>query len=485
MLLFFSEKSFVWGKGITGMLSSDLKSINSSDKLPLFTKMAYGFGDIGNALINSSVQFFLLVFYTDVALINPALAGSALIVAKLWDAFNDPIFGWISDKVESRFGKRRIFMVAGALPLAGATTLLWFVPQTSSSVILFLWIVMTFIAWDTLWTVTNVPYYSLCGELTEDYDERSSLTTWRMLFSVPAFIAGAALTPVISGYFQDKRTGYLMVGILFGSVAALSLIGCALNIKEKPRKSIANKNSDAGKIFRDVLRNKPFVQLISAYGLCNLGFALIKTFMAYALIYQFHMESKVPVVMVMLLSTVAVFLIPWKIVSERLDKGPAYAIGLVVSALAMFFTFFLPGKESVLVYVLAIVAGIGFSANWVFPWSMVPDVVEFDQVHSGEQRCGLFFGIWGFVYKVSELLGFAITGWVLQLFKYSPNVAQSEFTLFGIRLFFGPVASILIILGVPLLFRYPITRTKHQQLRSTLNTDRVQTCMKQEKKWEK
>jgi Na+/melibiose symporter-like transporter len=72
-----------------------------------------------------------------------------------------------------------------------------------------------------------------------------------MLFSVPAFIAGAALTPVISGYFQDKRTGYLMVGILFGSVAALSLIGCALNIKEKPRKSIANKNSDAGKIFRD------------------------------------------------------------------------------------------------------------------------------------------------------------------------------------------------------------------------------------------
>ncbi|MBN1603001.1 MAG: MFS transporter [Chitinispirillaceae bacterium] len=455
------------------MLNSNSNSILVSEKLPLFTKMAYGFGDIGNALVNSSVQFFLLVFYTDVALINPALAGSALIVAKLWDAFNDPIFGWISDKVEARFGKRRIFMVTGALPLAGATVLLWYVPQTSSSVILFLWIVLTFIAWDTFWTVTNVPYYSLCGELTEDYDERSSLTTWRMLFSVPAFIAGAALTPVISGHFQDKRTGYLMVGILFGFVAALSLIICALNIKEKPQKKIVKKNSNPGEVYRDVLRNKPFIQLVSAYGLCNLGFALIKTFMAYALIYQFKMESKVPVVMVMLLSTVAVFLVPWKIVSERLDKGPAYAIGLVISAVAMFCTFFMPGKESVLIYIVAIVAGIGFSANWVFPWSMVPDVVEFDQVRSGEQRCGLFFGIWGFVCKLSELLGFAITGWVLQLFKYSPNVAQSEFTLFGIRLFFGPVAAILIILGAPLLFRYPITRAKHQQLRSTLKADQV------------
>jgi GPH family glycoside/pentoside/hexuronide:cation symporter len=445
----------------------------SSEKLPLLTKISYGFGDIGNALINSSVQFFLLVFYTDVVLINPALAGSALIVAKLWDAFNDPIFGWISDKVESRFGKRKIFMVAGAIPLAGSTALLWFVPHTSSSVLLFIWIVLTFIAWDTFWTITNVPYYALCGELTEDYDERSSLTTWRMLFSVPAFIAGAALTPVISGHFHDKRTGYLMVGILFGVVTALSLIICALNITEKSQKKVKKEKSNPGKIYRDVLNNKPFMQLIAAYGLCNLGFALIKTFMAYSLIYYFHMESKVPVVMVMLLSTVAVFLIPWKMVSSHLDKGPAYAIGLVIASVAMFCTFLLPGRESVYIYIVAIVAGIGFSANWVFPWSMVPDVVEFDQVNTGEQRSGLFFGIWGFVYKISELLGFAITGWVLHLFKYTPNVAQTEFTLYGIRLFFGPIAAVLILLAAPLLFRYPITRSKHQQLRSTLKSDIV------------
>lgn len=450
------------------MKNNNENRLSNGNLLSLKTKVSYGVGDVGNALINSSVQFFLLFFYTDVALIKPGLAGTALIVAKLWDAFNDPIFGWISDKVEVKFGKRRIFMVAGAVPLAGSTALLWFVPHIGSSVLTFIWIVATFVVWDTLWTITNVPYYALSGELTEDYDERSSLTTWRMLFAVPAYIAGVVLTPVISGAFSTKKTGYLLVGVIFGVVAALSLIFSALNLKEKEQKKVEKVKIPFKVLYKDILKNKPFLQLIAAYGICNFGFAIVKVFMAYALKYQFNMESKVSLVMGLLLVTVAVFLFPWKMVAERLDKGPAYALGLVISAVAMVTTFFLPGRESALVYIVSIVAGIGFSANWVFPWSMVPDVVEYDQVQSGQQRCGLYFGIWGFVFKVSELLGIAMTAWVLDIFKYTPNVAQSAFTLFGLKLFFGPVAAFLILLAAPLLLWYPITRVKHLELRSVL-----------------
>ncbi len=455
------------------MKNDNEKQGTYKNQLTFKTKVAYGFGDVGNALINSSVQFFLLIFYTDAALVKPGLAGTALIVAKLWDAFNDPIFGWISDKVEVKFGKRRIFMIAGALPLAVSTALLWFVPQLNSFVLIFIWIVSTFVTWDTLWTVTNVPYYALSGELTEDYDERSSLTTWRMLFAVPAYIAGVVLTPLISGAFSTKRTGYLLVGIIFGVTAALSLIVSALNIKEKEQKKVEKIKVPFSVLYRDILKNRPFLQLIAAYGICNLGFSIVKVFMAYALKYQFNMESKVSLVMGLLLGTVAAFLFPWKMVADRLDKGPAYALGLVISAVAMVTTFFLPGRESDSVYIVSIVAGIGFSANWVFPWSMVPDVVEYDQVQSGQQRCGLYFGIWGFVFKVSELLGIAITAWVLDIFKYTPNVVQSEFTLFGLKLFFGPVAAFLILLAAPLLFWYPITRVKHSELRAALQSKSV------------
>ena len=89
-------------------------------KLSRKTKLFYGIGDLGNAVVNSAIQFFLLIFYTDAALVSPALAANALLVGKIWDAVNDPLFGWLSDRTKSRLGKRRVYMLLGALPLAVA-----------------------------------------------------------------------------------------------------------------------------------------------------------------------------------------------------------------------------------------------------------------------------------------------------------------------------------------------------------------------------
>ena len=101
----------------------------TTGKLRTRTKVFYGIGDLGNAVVNSAIQFFLMKFYTDAALILPALAGNALLIGKIWDAINDPLFGWITDKTKSRFGKRRVFMIFGAIPLAISIALLWFVPH--------------------------------------------------------------------------------------------------------------------------------------------------------------------------------------------------------------------------------------------------------------------------------------------------------------------------------------------------------------------
>ncbi|MGD2041619.1 MAG: MFS transporter, partial [Anaerolineae bacterium] len=155
------------------------------------TKMLYGVGDVGNAMVNSAIQFFLLIFYTDGALIAPALASSALLIGKIWDAVNDPLFGWLSDRTSSRFGKRRAYMIFGALPLAVSIVLLWWVPSSLSNAAVFAWIAFTFIFYDSMNTLTSVPYYALTAELTEDYDERSSLTAFRMVLGVPAYLVGA------------------------------------------------------------------------------------------------------------------------------------------------------------------------------------------------------------------------------------------------------------------------------------------------------
>jgi len=409
-----------------------------------------------------------MVFYTDGVLIAPALASSALLVGKIWDAINDPLFGWLSDRTTSRFGKRRVYMIFGALPLAVTIMLLWFVPRGLPDVWVFAWIAVTFLLFDTAWTLTNVPYYALTAELTDDYDERASLTAFRMVLGVPAYIVGAALTPALVGLFESKRTGYGWVGVIYGLLAAAVLWIAAAGLRERKEISQSKAHTPPLQTLLATFRNKPFVRLIVAYLVANVGFALIKTLLAYFLTYQLGMEAQVPVVMFLLLLFVALFLFPWKKVSDRLNKGPAYAAGLALGGLAVAATFLLPPGPTPWVYVIAVVAGIGFSAQWVFPWAMVPDVVEYDRLETGEHRGGMYYGVWGLATKLSDALGIAATGWVLQLFGYVPNVPQSTHTLFGIRLFFGLVPALFFVVALPLLIWYPITRASHAEMRRRL-----------------
>lgn len=441
----------------------------SSEKLSIKTKLFYGIGDVGNALVNSAVQFFLLIYFTDGALLPPALVGSALLIGKIWDAVNDPLFGWFSDRFSSkRFGKRRFFMIFGAIPLAISIMLLWFVPRGLERVGVFIWIAFTFILFDTLWTLTNVPYYSLSSELTEDYDERSSLTSFRMILAVPAYIVGAALTPAIVGLFATKYTGYGFVGIIYGVIAAAALLISASGLKEKPN-IVANKSEISPlKAIRYTFRNKPFVRLIIAYLLMNLSFAFIKTLMAYFLTYQLKMEPQVSIVMGLLLVVVTITIFPWKKIAEKWDKGPAYALGMGIGAVSIGLCFFLPNQPTWLIYVIAAVAGVGFAVNWVFPWAMIPDVVDYDRLETGEYRSGMYFGVWGLATKISEAIALAGTGWILALYNYVPNVEQNASTLFGIRLFFGPIPALFILAALPLLIWYPITRASHMKIRQQL-----------------
>ena len=439
------------------------------DRLSNSTKLIYGIGDVGNAAANSAIQFFLLIFYTDAALIAPALAGSALLVGKIWDAINDPLFGWLSDRTTSRFGKRRVYMIFGALPLAIAIALLWRVPGGFSDTGIFVWIALTFVLFDTVWTMTNVPYYALTAELTDDYDERSSLTAFRMVLGVPAYIVGAAVTPLLVGLFATKRIGYGWIGVIYGILAAVVLWVAAAGLRERKAISESKAKTPPLQTFVATLKNKPFLQLIIAYLVSNTAFALLKTLLAFFITYQLGMEAQVPAVMFLLLLFVALFLFPWKKLSERWNKGPAYGLGLAIGGIAVASTFFLPNEPTAWVYVIAAMAGIGFSAQWVFPWAMVPDVVEFDRLQTGEHRGGMYYGVWGLATKLSEALGIAASGWVLHLYGYVPNVEQSARTLLGIRLFFGPVPLLCFALALPLLIWYPITRKKHAQMRAELD----------------
>ncbi len=450
-----------------------MTSTPASEKLSLKTKIFYGIGDIGNAIFNTAVSFFLLVFYTDGALIAPALASSAMLIGKIWDAVNDPIFGSISDRAHHRLGKRRVFMIYGAAPLAIFAALLWFVPKGMTDVLTFLWIALTFIFFDTFMTITGVPYYALTAELTRDYDERASLTTWRMLFGVIAFAIGASGTPFFVSLFKDLRTGYSVVGIIYGVICALVLWIAAAGIHERKDTCEQVSETPPWKAFWITLKNRKFLQLIVAYLIASLGFTLIQTLLAYYMKYQLNMPNEITLVTAVLLLSVLIFLFPWRWISKKMNKGPAFAIGLGIAGLAMLSSFLLPHKPTPLIFLVAFVAGAGFSANWVFPWSMVPDVVEFDELECGETRSGMFYGVWGFTSKLTAALAIAISGWVLQLSGYVANAEQTSVTLNSIKIFFGVVPAVMFAIAFPLLFLYPITQKSHAEAIKKLQEKKV------------
>ena len=436
-------------------------------KLPTRTKFFYGIGDLGNAVVNSAIQFFLMKFYTDGALILPALAGNALLIGKIWDAINDPLFGWLTDKTKSRFGKRRVFMIFGAIPLAIAVALLWYVPAVNR-IWTFVWIALTFMLFDTVWTLTNVPYYALTSELTDDYDERSSLTTYRMVMAVPAYLLGAAITPAIVGLFALQRTGYGFIGILYGVISAVVLLISAAGFRERKVAVEAKPEPNPFKSMGAALRNKPFVWLCAVYLTVNLSFAFIKILMAYYIEYQLLMKTQTTLVMGLMLVCVTISLPFWQWLSRKMDKGPAYAIGMGVGALAVLITFFLPHGATPLIYLVSVLAGFGFAANWIFPWAMVADVSDYDRLETGQQRTGMYYGVWGLATKISEALALAAVGWILTGFGYVANVAQTPHALLGIRLFFGLVPAAFIFIALPFLYKYPITRRSHAEVRAKL-----------------
>lgn len=449
-----------------------MNNITERDRLNISTKILYLFGDIGISMCLAAVAFFILFFYADVAHVDPALVGTALLLGKLWDAVNDPLFGWISDRTKSRYGRRKVYLYYGSIPLGLSFALLWRMPEGLSTILTAVWITATFILYYSFITVTSVSYYAMTPELTRDYDERTSLTTFRMIGGTIGYMAGAGFPPFIAGLFMTAKIGWSMMGIMFGAFAVLCLYITAFGVKQ--RKGLEGPPSElpVAKSIITCFKNKPFNYLLIQTMFTGMSFMLVMSYTAFFLTYQLNMKDQIPMVMVLLLVTIGAFLFFWKWIADKWAKGPTYALGLFIGFGAMASTFFLPQGESIWIYVIIFVAGFGFSAQWVLPWSILPDVVEYDELITGERREGMYYGVKGLVDKISNALALFVGGWVLKLFGFVPEVAQTANSLLGIRLFFGPIPALLTFLSLPLLIWFPINRKTHADILAKLKQKR-------------
>jgi GPH family glycoside/pentoside/hexuronide:cation symporter len=456
--------------------------MNTDIKLSFGKKVRFGVGDFGMSVIIASLQFFQLFYYTDVVGIDPALAGTALLVGKLaWDMVNDGLFGYVIDKTKTKWGRRRPYIMFGAIPLALSFWLIYSLPSGMTNTAAFFAMLGTFVLFDTFGTFVNTAYSTMTAALTTDYNERTSLATVRMSFNVVGYIMGAGITTLLASVFESSfgwtsQQSWSAVGLLFGALAAGTLLITGFSKDLTPVVDEEPTKMPPLKALFSTFKNKPFRQFMVISGIMSIAFTIVTAMLAYFIKYQVMMEPQSAMIMLMMLGILALCLVPCKLVADKIGKAKTYALGIGIASVALLAAFFLPNQETMLIFAVAGVAGLGFSSQWVCPHSMMPDVVEYDELMTGERREGVYYGMWGMVGKVTGSFGTAFCGWGLKIFGYVKDVPQSETSLLGIRLLFAVVPAVLLLSCIPMLMKYPINKATHAQLMKDLAAKKAQAA---------
>lgn len=431
--------------------------------LGLATKLNYSVGQIGIQMLMAAVSFFLMIFYTDVALVAPAVASSALLVGKVWDTVNDPVFGYMVDRTRSRHGRRRVYLIYGAAPLAVLAAAVWMVPAGLSPLMAFIWIAVSYTLFDTALTLVQLPYQAMAAEMTHAYDERTSLIAYSSFGALLGFVLGSVVMPMVVKAGSTPQIGYALAGGGFGVIVGVCLAWVAWRVREPETQPAAGAALAPWSSLRTALRSRPFVLIAFGCGLARVGLTLATGALAYFVIYQLGgNQEAVGGFLAGMLGVVAISIPAWKKFADRWEKNFVYVVALGLAAVGFVWLYFLKPGQTVAMWSATALIGLGMGGHWVVPFSMLPDAIDFAQVESGgERRTGMFYGLFGLVDKLARTIATAAIGWILQAHHYVPNVAQTEESLLGIRLTVGLLPAVFVLMALPLLLMYPVTRARH------------------------
>ncbi len=438
------------------------------DRLPFRTKLIYGLADWGNTTTTTIVGFFFLFFLTDIALLPARYTVPVLLIGTIWDAINDPLIGVFADKVHTRWGRRRPFFLIGAIPFGLAFMMLWWVPPFTNPLMLMGYYTLAYILFDTTFTFVVVPYGALTPELTSNYNERTRLTGYRMAVSMAGGLIAAISVPIFADLFTTPRTGYLIMAVVFGVLAMIPYFVLFFGIKERYSQRQSSQLSLV-KSFLLTWKNRAFRYAAGIYITSWMTVALVSALFQYYVTYWMGMADQLEYLLGLVQFT-ALLCIPIIVaMSDKLGKTRAYIIGIIWWILAMLALSFLPSNAHTLGYIIAALAGLGIAAAHVIPWSILPDVIDQDELETGSRREGTYYGFLVFLQKSGTALMLAVIPMVLSLTGYIPNEVQNTNTLNAIRFMIGGVPAILLSLSIFFAWKFPITREKFVILRRDID----------------
>lgn len=431
------------------------------------SKIGYGVGDIyaGGAFLLIGLLF--VNFLTDVVGLRPVLAGIIFGFGEIWDAFTDPIMGYISDRTKSRFGRRRIYFIAGVLPVFLSFFMLWLDIGSENEWVLFVYFLFAYTLFNTVFTMVMVPYNALLPNMITDYVERTSYNTVRLTCSAFAAILSGVVPMLIVNAAPNRHIGYIWMGLSFGLLYALPWIFVFTRTWENP---VLKKEANAslkmiGMEFLKSFRNRSFRIHTSFFVAGQTAVDFLTTVFIYYLTYVLNRASEFSAVLGTLLVVQLFSMSIHGKISKTYGKTVPLRIGFSVWLVGMFIALFI-SRESpwYLIYFVAALSGFGAASSTFVPWSILPEISDVDELITGERREGIYAGMSTLIRKVAQAMSVQVITLVLEIVDYVPNVPQTPTSLMGIRLLFfvGPV--IFMILAFIAAGRYKMTEERHHML---------------------
>lgn len=425
-------------------------------------RLGYGIGDFGINLYFMSAMTYLLFFYTDVLGLTPGEAAGVMLVARLVDAFTDPLMGMLAERTRTRFGRLRPYVFAGAIPLGLIAVLTFTVPDLDARGRL-IWAYVTYTLFGIAYTVVAVPYATMTAALTTDHHERTLLSTVRIGCAFSGGLLVSVLMLTLVNQFGTQASGFQWVMAGFAGVATACLWITAATTKERvtppPMQRLSIRDS-----LRAVFVNPPLLVVMVLFTCGMLAFTVRQAVAVYYFQYNLERPDLISTFFLVTLLVMLVGLLAVPRMSAVLGKAGSIVAGGVLTIIGCIGMYLTPYDAPYGALFWGCVIALGGTPIAVLGWAMIPDTIEYAQWRHGKRADGAVYSFSSFFQKLAKSVGGTAVAAVLSLAGYVAHQAQSEQSLEAIRamMSWGPASVMAVAMVAALL--YPLSRTDHERM---------------------
>jgi GPH family glycoside/pentoside/hexuronide:cation symporter len=430
-------------------------------RLSLSYKVIWGVAALGTSLISGIYGALLPIFYQDYLGLAARWIALASGIYAIWNALNDPLFGYITDATRSKHGRRIPYMRFTAPFLALTFVLVWFAPPAAGQQTLFIWMLVSMLLYDTCYTIIGLVYSALLPEVTESDAERNGLQISSSLFGLLGMILGF----LIPDFFRPKAGAEpsfvaLQVSMIVVAVVSMILILItSFKVKERPEFTQVDKPIPLGKALRFTFTSKSFLVLVAQNFMSILMQSLILGMLFYLADYVLQMSTMIILMCVFIPLIIGVPVT--SLLRRRLGVVGAQQLLLFIAGIGLCLVVVLPGK---LILVSLMLAGFGLSGPQTLTNVLFAQVADEDELRSGVRREGAFFGVNALITKPAQSVALALIPFVLEATNFVTREAnngqiylnQPSAALFGIKALLGLIPGVAMLVGAAVLYWYPL-----------------------------